>query len=333
MLLSTIAKNMDEINASMDASVNKINAYCESVLIDHEIAMKKAEAKFITESASLDDVCYLQEEADEGLVASIKKAIVKLIEKFKQFVADVKLRVLTLITKKETKMKMDEVEKKVKLNPFLRNKKITMIDQDENEKTFKWYMSELGKKLSKLKSGHLNESEDDDELSDLESEYRSRRARTAMKAIMTVTVVVGIGLVTKYRDKIGDVLQNAMKTSSALAEDAKGIINPSYASPAIQRAKNIADMAITGGRDFITSAVTFIKESMKNIIAIVSKTKDTITSESAEDFNDDTQDNSSNNDTSYDLNDYLEAAENDLFGSVTEESYTDDTTLDELFDF
>ena len=324
MLLSTIAKNMDEINASMDASVNKINAYCESVLIDHEIAMKKAEAKFITESASLDDVCYLQEEADEGLVASIKKAIVKLIEKFKQFVADVKLRVLTLITKKETKMKMDEVEKKVKLNPFLRNKKITMIDQDENEKTFKWYMSELGKKLSKLKSGHLNESEDDDELSDLESEYRSRRARTAMKAIMTVTVVVGIGLVTKYRDKIGDVLQNAMKTSSALAEDAKGIINPSYASPAIQRAKNIADMAITGGRDFITSAVTFIKESMKNIIAIVSKTKDTITSESAEDFN---------NDTSYDLNDYLEAAENDLFGSVTEESYTDDTTLDELFDF
>lgn len=333
MLLSTIAKNMDEINASMDASVNKINAYCESVLIDHEIAMKKAEAKFITESASLDDVCYLQEEADEGLVASIKKAIVKLIEKFKQFVADVKLRVLTLITKKETKMKMDEVEKKVKLNPFLRNKKITMIDQDENEKTFKWYMSELGKKLSKLKSGHLNESEDDDELSVLESEYRSRRARTAMKAIMTVTVVVGIGLVTKYRDKIGDVLQNAMKTSSALAEDAKGIINPSYASPAIQRAKEIADMAITGGRDFITSAVTFIKESMKNIIAIVSKTKDTITSESAEDFNDDTQDNSSNNDTSYDLNDYLEAAENDLFGSVTEESYTDDTTLDELFDF
>lgn len=212
-------ENQIVINRDADLSDMKIKAYIESAMREYAINIGESELKVMKESGTEEDLAYLTEEASNGAIDKIKKAVSAAIKAFKEFISRIKDRVVRLVTTADTKETMKKVEKKVKLNPFLAKKKVQVVDTRKPLKVISKYESIVDKHAAKVKSGNIKKNEVDVIRgigSDFETEYKAAIMGTA--AMMTVTVAGLIAMVNKDMESLPTGINKVDSETSAVLQ-------------------------------------------------------------------------------------------------------------------
>lgn len=212
-------ENQITINRDADLSDMKIKAYIESAMREYAINIGESELKVMKESGTEEDLAYLTEEASNGAIDKIKKAVSAAIKAFKEFISRIKDRVVRLVTTADTKETMKKVEKKVKLNPFLAKKKVQVVDTRKPLKVISKYESMVDKHAAKVKSGKVKKTEADAIRglgSDFETEYKAAIMGTA--AMLTVTVAGLIAMVNNDMESLPTGINKVDSETSAVLQ-------------------------------------------------------------------------------------------------------------------
>lgn len=331
--LADANKRLNIVNA-------KIDAYCESMLSQYEINCKKAELKVMQESGTEDDLYYLYEAAEGGAVEALKKAIDKIIEAFKKFVNEVKLKILSIVASKETDKNIENIEKKVRFNPFLSKKKVKIEDTKKQLGVVAWAQGEYQKLISKIKGG---KEVDPEEATQIQEEFTKRlKVAAGIAAAVTVTVGAAVMLIRKSGKSMSDDIEGMRKNTYELMVKAKepGELIVAKNQETLRRIS--AGISKTG-QSGIEIIVNRWKSALSVVRSAVSKikggAKDNVTEESAdtvqnvekddidkffESFGDDSDDVFDESDAQS----VVDNIESDLFG----ESSIDDDDFSALFD-
>lgn len=328
-LMADASKRYNVVNA-------KIDAFCESMISQYEINCKKAELKIMQESGTQSDLDYLCEAAEGGAVESIKNAIDKIIEAFKKFVNEVKLKILSVIASKETDKNIENIEKKVRFNPFLSKKKVKVEDTKKQLAVVAWAQGEYQKLISKIKSG---KEVTPDEATQVHEEFTKKiKIAAGIAAAVTVTVGAAILIVKKSGKSMSDEIESLRKTTSDLIAKAKDAGGEMHIKSQ-ETLKRISSGLSNTGKAGVEALVNQWRSTLTVIRSAVSKVKggakDTVTEESVNDekdeidkffesFGDDSDDLFGESDAQSVVDDI----ESDLFG----ESSIDDDDFSALFD-
>lgn len=189
-MFNTTIQEYCDISDEFDTRNMKINAYLESTIRLSNIHREEAELKVMTEGGTADDLEFLYEEANDGAVASIKKAIQAIIEAFKQFISDLKSKIVRIIANAETKSVLKKVEKKVALNPFLKKKRIQVVDKRKPLKVIASYKAKADKCIAKVKAGAFAQK-DIQGIYDLRDKYSADYKKVIMGTTAMMTISVG----------------------------------------------------------------------------------------------------------------------------------------------
>lgn len=277
-MLERIESLLLEANNRFDVTNAKIDAYVEHVLGQYEINCKKAELKVLTESGDFEDLMYFENEAVSSAIDSIKKAIDKIIETFVNIVNEIKLKILSTIAKKETKTAINEMEKKIKFNPFLSNKKVQVEDTKKQLNCVAWANSELQKLISKIKSGKKVEA---DEVDTIGTEFKKRMdAAKGIPAAIKTKLGNAASMLKKAGDGMADSIEKFSKITKELINDAKSAAGELHMEAA-NTLKSIASKASEIGRAAVNAIVEFWRSTLAVIRNAVSKAKPEAKNESA----------------------------------------------------
>ena len=187
-------QNQVDINNDAVLTEMKINAYLEATMRELSINIGESELKVMKESGTSEDLAYLTEEASNGAIDKIKKAVMTAIEAFKEFISRIKDRVVRLVTTTETKETMKKVEKKIKLNPFLAKKKVQVIDINKPLKVISKYESTLDKHAAKVSTGKVKPGESKN-IKNLQSKFETEY-KAAIMGVAAMTTITVAALVT-----------------------------------------------------------------------------------------------------------------------------------------
>ena len=242
----------------------------ESVVIDMvtESCDEYYEVGYSLSDEDFDKLMVMKEEAETGILASIAKAIDKIIETFKKFYQEMKIKVLSKVVKEDFKQQVDKVEKKVKLNPFFARKKVKIDNTEKQSGVIAWFQGELQKLMSKIKGGKEVTA---DELDDLDDEYKKRfNAVSTASAMVETTVSNAIASAKRAVAKIGDSLDSAYKFTNAQLKNAKDAA-AGAASDVAGRLRRLASMASAAGKDMINVIVNAVLSVLSAIRQAASK--------------------------------------------------------------
>ena len=183
------------------------------------IMYDKSDLKVIKENGTESDLRYLYEAVEEGFVAKVKKALQSIIQSIQEFFKNLLDKVTRTFVKGDVTKKLDEIEKKVKKNPKLRNKKVEIDDYDKKGRVVKEHQSALKKMLSKIKSGQSVDRE--------EIEEENGKFNKALAAVSAAVVVTTVGALIAVAKKTQNDLANSAVAES---EDASRILAQSMSS-------------------------------------------------------------------------------------------------------
>lgn len=306
-----------DISDSFDTKSMKIDAYLEASIREFDINCEEAELKVMQESGTSDDLSYFYEEATDGALAKIKKALVAILEAFKQFCSDLKSKVVRIIVNAETKNVLKKVGQKVKLNPILARKKVQVVDKKKPLAVIKKYKAKCDKHIAKVKAGVFKESEIKGIYDDKErysADYKKVIAGTA--AMTTITVVkllaeinAEYGALPKHIDGIDKETSEVMKNFiSTLDKEEKAAAKAAYTTCANFRTRLAKDEA-NEHVDAIMHKISILK---KEVLKVKDKTEVKDVSESV-DYDDDLDGlfdgfmESSDLDDGFDFDQYMES--------------------------
>lgn len=307
-----------ELSDNFDVRNKKIENYLESVLNEFDINTQEAELKVLTESGTMDDYEYLVEEASEGAVGRIKTAMKKLIDTFKQFISDLKSKVVRVIVNKDTRTVLKKAHQKVKLNPILARKKVKVIDKKKPLKVINEYKSKCDKHISKVKAGVFKEKEIQSMYSEKEkysADYKKAVAGTA--ALITITVVKLLADIEAEYNQLPSHIDSIDKNTSEVLKnfistldgEEKAVAKGAYTACANFRVKLAKDEA----NEHVDSIMHKLSVLKQNVI----RTKVDNVKESADDYDDQLDDlfdgimESGDYDDGFDFNRYMEESSTD----------------------
>ena len=277
------------------------------------------EAGYSLSDEDFDKLMVMKEEAETGILASIAKAIDKIIETFKKFYQEMKIKVLSKVVKEDFKQQVDKVEKKVKLNPFFARKKVKIDNTEKQSGVIAWFQGELQKLMSKIKGGKEVTA---DELDDLDDEYKKRfNTVSTASAMVETTVSNAIASAKRAVAKIGDSLDSAYKFTNAQLKNAKDAA-AGAASEVAGRLRRLASMASAAGKDMINvivNAVLSVLSAIRQVASkVTGKVKEEEVNESVEMTSDEELDSIADEilkeSAKDDVDSILSDIENDIFG-------------------
>ena len=277
------------------------------------------EAGYSLSDEDFDKLMVMKEEAETGIHASIAKAIDKIIETFKKFYQEMKIKVLSKVVKEDFKQQVDKVEKKVKLNPFFARKKVKIDNTEKQSGVIAWFQGELQKLMSKIKGGKEVTA---DELDDLDDEYKKRfNTVSTASAMVETTVSNAIASAKRAVAKIGDSLDSAYKFTNAQLKNAKDAA-AGAASEVAGRLRRLASMASAAGKDMINvivNAVLSVLSAIRQVASkVTGKVKEEEVNESVEMTSDEELDSIADEilkeSAKDDVDSILSDIENDIFG-------------------
>lgn len=319
-----VVPTLVEINkAEVEAEMTAESAEDEDVVVIDmvtESCDEFYEAGYSLSDEDFDQLMVMKEEAETGILASIAKAIDKIIETFKKFYQEMKIKVLSKVVKEDFKQQVDKVEKKVKLNPFFARKKVKIDNTEKQSGVIAWFQGELQKLMSKIKGGKDVTA---DELDDLDDEYKKRfNAVSTASAMVETTVSNAIASAKRAVAKIGDSLDSAYKFTNAQLKNAKDAA-AGAASEIAGRLRRLASMASAAGKDMINvivNAVLSVLSAIRQAAAkVTGKVKDEEeVNESVETTSDEDLESMADEilkeSTKDDVDSILSDIENDIFG-------------------
>ena len=328
---------MDQALANVKGVKAKYH-HMESVEDEFDINSYMYEEGYSISDEDFDTLMTMREAAEGGIMDSIAKAIDKIIEAFKKFYHEMKLKVLSKIVKSEFKYAVEQIKKRIKLNPFFARKKIKIANTEKQSGVIAWFQAELAKILAKLRSGKNVTPE---ELDDLDDEYKKRfDAASKISNAVNTTVSNASEIASKAANKISDSIDRAFKFTNDHLKAAKDVASGA-ASEVASRARRVASMLSSAGKDMINVLINAVLDVVASIRSAASKL--TGKEKDAEDvkeesvFTDDELDSMASEilEHSYDVDDMIASIEADIFGESgmdsddeDESSYFEDTLDD-----
>lgn len=262
---------LTEASNQFDLSKLRIDAVMEAAVRELSINYEEAQLKVLKENGTADDLAYLYEEADNGLLETVIKAIEKIKDAIIKFFSDMSDKILEIFTKKENKEVVDKLEKKVKLLPLVGRKKIIIEDYSKQEKVVDEHMGMLKKLKAKFISGQKVETADVEEVS---KSFKEKYAKAiGVAAAITVTVSAGIVIYRKYGDKLVAGVKERKNEIVGYLDSLKDNINNRVQNAHV--AQSLADAASTiakNAQQGLTQCTTGVLSAIKKAISGAGKT-------------------------------------------------------------
>ena len=278
-----------DLTNEYDVASRKIDTYLEYAINELDINLQKSELKVLTESGTDEDLKYFSEAAEEGAIVKIKKACIAVIEAFKKFISDLKDRVVRVIVTKTTRETLDKVEKKVKLNPFIRKKKVQVTDKKRAMKVINKYKAKCDKNIAKVKAGIFNQTAVEGifkDRDDFDREYKV--AVTGAAALATFTVGELIVKVNSELNELPNVVSKIGKeTTDAVEKLCEGLADEDAATSTKAAYTACANLRSKLGKAEANESVDFIMQAMSVLRKEVAKIKGSIESDVATESYDD----------------------------------------------
>lgn len=251
---------------SLGIALMEAEAALENAIEETNLFIEEANFKVMTEGGTEDDLRYYREEASNGFIATAKEVILKIIDAIKTFFSELKEKVIKLFAAKDIDANLDKVEKKIKMNPILKNKKIKINDGDKKKEAIKEHKENLAKLLAKCTGGESVSVEDVEE-----EEERFNKAWIAA-AGATVTLAFGavIAAVKKARDDLGKTIGAAeddiMARIKAAQKKVDKIADPEKAATLTKLCQSAAKAAKKEG-ETILNAMLDMWKAVKNAVS------------------------------------------------------------------
>lgn len=212
-LMEKYLSHASKVYECTDMKVSALMSAAERQLaINHNEALLKV----MTESGTDDDLNYLYEEADKSFVETANRAIQKIKDNIIQFFSELRDKIIVMMTERDVKRTLEQLQKKLRLMPLVSRVKITVENFAEQVKVCNASVTRLTKLAVKKISGQKVTSED---VSDVESYFTSAHEK-AIGVKMAVTTTVGNAV---------DMLNERMKSMTAdikkVEEDTKADLN------------------------------------------------------------------------------------------------------------
>ena len=206
-MIETMYEHYKEAYRDFDISMMKVDALTEAAQRQLAINYKEAELKVMTEGGTSDDYMYLCEAAANGFIERVVTALRKIKDAIVKFFSDLKIKVVSLFTRNGGIEKMEELEKKAKINPLFGKKKIVVQNINEINKCCDEATASLDKIDAKIKSGQSVYQDDIDRVE--ESFFKKYQKAIGVGSAVTMTVAAAIGtalvLMKKSGKSIGDI--------------------------------------------------------------------------------------------------------------------------------
>ena len=304
--------NYISVSDSYDSANMKIDAYIESVASEMNINIQKSELKVMKESGTDFDFYMLKEAAEEGAIVKIKKAITTAIEAFKKFISDLKDRVVRVIVTKTTRDTLSKVEKKCKLNPFMRKKKVQIIDKKKALKVINKYKSKCDSDIAKVKAGIFKQTDVESifkDRDDFDHDYKAAIAGAA--GLVTITIGELIKQINSDLNELPNVITKVGKETTDIVEKLCDSLNDESVEASTRAAYTAcANLRAKLGKAEANEYVDSIMSGMSILKKEVNKLKGNVEADVAKEST------------------YVD----DQIDSIFEESYNSDDLLRELED-
>lgn len=255
---------------SFDLAVLTAEASLDRAMDDIAIFLEEAEFKVMNEGGTEEDMEYYREQSSEGFIATAKEVILKIIDAIKTFFSELKEKAIKLFASKDIDMNIEKVEKKISMNPFLKNKKVKIDDHDAKLDAIKDHKNNLGKLLARMGAG---ENVSVDEV-DKENERFNKAWIAAGAATITLTFVAILEAVRKGRaqlaDKIGKVEDDINERMKSAKEKVEKMANPETASAFSRTCSSVAKAAKKEGECTLNKLL----DMWKAVKSAVSRSRD-----------------------------------------------------------
>lgn len=185
-----------------ETEINKCDIFAESSFREFHINCMESELKVLTESGTEDDYKFLVEAAEESLFERIKKSIKKAVEALREFIRRTVEKIKGTVAADKAKQALTKLKNLVSENPILKKEKIEMNDLTAEFKAIDKGTHKLNAKLTKIKSGKVNERDTEDINEIIEETEKDR------KNIADKTTAVSIS-VDSAIDQFEDLVKEA----------------------------------------------------------------------------------------------------------------------------
>nr|DAP14957.1 MAG TPA: hypothetical protein [Caudoviricetes sp.] len=262
---------LEAVNTLFDIRMMKLITYENSVYDNLDITLDTIGLKAMCENVSYGDpnLDYAISEAVSDAMSKVKGMIDSIIKTFMQFVNDIKIKILTKITSAETTVAIDKLEKKLKFNPFLQKKKVTIENLNAETKLFKKTRADIQKIVAKVKSGKVP---DGSELVSIENDFDSALDGYKTDRKGTTTTVAGaFKLVKEMKGKMAGMIDSCQKETRSALESINDATGSEHANSE-QALSKCASLYAKVGREEINSIVRFFKNTLSEVKSAASVT-------------------------------------------------------------
>ena len=272
-MLETINAYLTEAEQSFDLSLMKVGALMEASKRQLEINYTAAELKVMQENGTDEDLAYLLEEANNGLLESGKAAIKKILDAIIKFFSDLRDKVSSTLFSAANREKLEQIQKKIKLFPLIGKKKVVIEDVAKHEKNADKHLSDLAKLHAKAKSGQNVDVSDVDKAQ--KSFMEEHGKLIGVGAAITVTVAAAVGILVAFNKGGFQKLQKSEKEAKEKVSDIQddvenGKIPPSTGtklagafSSIVKTKETTVVRSISGMFSSIRSAMSGFKEKQE----------------------------------------------------------------------
>lgn len=264
-MLNFIQEVMTESVALCNLDMKKAQVVSESARRELALNYEQAELKVMNENGTTDDLHYYYTEAKEGFVGTIAKCIKKIKDAILKFFSTIKTKIVSFIHKQETTDAVEKIEKKVKLVPFLKKKKVLVENYNEEAKLANETISKLNKIKAKAMGNQEVTVEEIDEVKKTFLEKHGKLIGVGMAA--TVSIGVALTLIKNMQKESENVTVKFEEISKKACEDAEKMIskvnNPVVAS---KYADAVATVTKTTQESFIRTwkgAISTVGQAVK----------------------------------------------------------------------
>lgn len=289
-LFTEAANDYLEATKMYEVKCAKVEAYTEATERELEINLAKSELKCFEENGTMDDLVYLEEAANDGALAKLKNLIDAAIAAFKEWISEIKTKVLRNIASAEARKTLKAAEKKIKLNPFLSKKKVEITNTKKPLSVINQYKSKVDKISAKLVVKGIVSEQQVKTLRDTKEEFRSdfKNAIIGKSAVVTITVSALVAKLSSDIDKLPSYIDTVEKQNTTVLNKLKGTLSPESAAACSAATNAAANFRSELAREEVNTVIDGVMEEMRVLKSAVMKAKGNTevkpVKESADDF-------------------------------------------------
>lgn len=247
--------------------MNRATAHADFAVVEAAIAIEEAEIGFLESNMTEEDMTLRIEQASQGVVGKVRDAIKAIIEKVKEFFKAIKNKIVSIFSSEKSKQDIEALEKKVKLNPFARNKKVIVPETEKKVSLIKKTQAKYAQLIAKIKSGKKVEVEEVHTIKDFfEKEYAKIAGATA-----AVGAVAAFALIKKRMNSVGKEVDDVELAGLALLEEANKQLADMEDTEGVSDMARLVQEVSAAVADTTKRGGTMLTSDVANLIAEIKK--------------------------------------------------------------